>query len=401
MIAGWLILAASPLAIALDATPVAAAVSSRTAIKARWFGATVLKRSTSQRVLMLELSTAPDLPASDPSLPLLIDERPQMGKIVLLKQDGAPALGVRVIKIYPESGRFAVRTVQTYGAKKSLEVGAVVTALEKVGEVTSLETASSVIARDNADLRELENMPISETIPDSMQGAPAAARSKARATERKGRTDPPPPPGLNDEGSADPSGLAPGADAANDHTPPSPPGAADSVNADDSQFDTDGLDEEGIEITAKETILLDPHRNGLTLGYGMVSNGSTYWSSAGVRYSVVMVRKFLSRSPTLQDTLSIEGGLYFYKLDSNSVITTIGTARYNLWSSPNFSPFFYGGLLFNYATPGAGGTDASANAATGIGIAGGVGLMIQFAPQWEFRFDLGMDILGAGLMLRF
>jgi hypothetical protein len=65
----------------------------------------------------------------------------------------------------------------------------------------------------------------------------------------------------------------------------------------------------------------------------------------------------------------------------------------------HFSPFTYLGILRNNVTSGTLGVNTSRLNNTNLAF--GVGAFMRIGPQWALRFDYGLDMLGAGIMLKF
>jgi|GEM_PF-4807103 len=159
----------------------------------------------------------------------------------------------------------------------------------------------------------------------------------------------------------------------------------------------------------EEIIHLDPNRQWLSVGFGYVQNSGSYFAAGGLKYAITVLQRPLFEKRNLQDSLAIEGGLYFYKAlnfsvlsDSYLIANTAGTLRYNLLFSEDFGMFFYGGVFRNFAYATSQQSSAAiANQLSGQGVAGGIGFLFRIAPNWNTRIDLGTDIAGLSLMLRF
>lgn len=341
-------------------------------IEARVFDVKVAKRSASTKTYLFD-----DVAGSEPPL----------GKILLLRRDSEQIMAFRVVKLYPEKKQFAAKRVRTYGFHRVIEPGSTFSALEKVGDVV----IPPPTAQDKADLKELESKPgdIPPPPPDAVPPAPATT---------------PPPTAPGPEVQAFDSDL----DAGNS---PPPAGAVDSENAKDSPTvpDDDEDDETShFGMAIEEVVPLDPNSQWLTATFAYFNNGGSYFAGAGMRYGLSLGKMLFLRKPRLQDSIVLEAGLFFYKIttfvstgDSYSVMPLVGTARYNILFGENFGIFFYGGLVQNVVTSATNGTTAAQTALQTVLPAAGTGLLFRVGPSWESRVDLGYDMLGLGLILRF
>ncbi len=218
---------------------------------------------------------------------------------------------------------------------------------------------------------------------------------------------------LEGDDSLDKPPAPPGAD--NEAPPPDP--GADSSQTKASRPFSGGLDEEDldeeIEIEIDEVHELDPHYQWLTLGMGYLRNNgaggaSTYFAGAGARYGLTLVKMLLLRKAHLQDSLALEGGVYYYKTlnypvadEGYTVIPMVATARYTIQVKEGFGLFFYGGLIFNRVLIAGQGTEETRSDMSQSVPAAGGGMFFQVGPNWNLRFDLGFDTVGLGLTLRF
>jgi hypothetical protein len=242
---------------------------------------------------------------------------------------------------------------------------------------TATEIGSPQPPSDSAN-----DLPSELTLPDSSAPAPLGADPIAPPPALEGEFFPEStsPPGQNLPGSSEPMQTLP----------------------------QDGnLDIRNIMI--EEVPIFDRDRQALTFGFAYLQNAGTYFAAGGGRYGVTVLQRPLFADKDLQDSLVAEGGLYIYKAlnfaansDSFLVYSTIGTLRYNIQVSPDVGFFLYGGILKHlaYGTSLQSTQDAVAEL-SGIGIALGGGLLYRIGPNWHLRFDLGMDVGAAGLVLRF
>lgn len=177
----------------------------------------------------------------------------------------------------------------------------------------------------------------------------------------------------------------------------------------ESKQQVEELDLKTQDQMIEEMTYLDQNRQWLSVGFGYVQNSGSYFAAGGVRYAITLLQRPLFERMHLQDSLAIEGGTYFYKAlnfsvlsDSYLIANTIGTLRYNLLFSEDFGMFVYGGVFRNYAYATSQQSSAAiASQLSGQGVAGGIGFFFRIAPNWNTRIDLGTDIAGLSLMLRF
>lgn len=183
----------------------------------------------------------------------------------------------------------------------------------------------------------------------------------------------------------------------------------------------DSLDDSNFGRTVEEIATLDKHRHWLTAQVASLRNnavgldpatrepitGATYTPAGGMRYGFTLDRMLFIEKSSTQDSLTLEGGLFLYKiLDSNasaaySVVPALATVRYNVQFGHKYGVFFYGGVMRNTVVSSTNGTDDTKGLLNSTFPAGGGGVTFTVGPNWEARADIGIDTLGAGLMLRF
>jgi hypothetical protein len=265
--------------------------------------------------------------------------------------------------------------VRRYGSYRILDPGDSYLAIEKVGDVV----LPPPTAQDKADLKELEGK-----APDAPPGDAA-----------------PPPTAPAPAVQA----YDPDLDAG---TSPPPSGAVDSDSAKDNPHDDDDDDDSRFGATIEEVSPLDPHSQWLTLEFGYFNNDNNYFAGGGLRYGLSLGKMIFLRRAHLQDSLAIEAGAFLYKVinfktqgDAYTIASLIGTARYNILFSENFGIFFYGGVMQNFVTDVVGGDPTTQAQLQSYLPAAGAGLMFRVGPSWEARVDLGYEMLGLGLILRF
>jgi hypothetical protein len=336
-------------------------------IEARTYPVKVVRRSNSNRVYLFD-----DVSGG----------KPATGRIILLKREAENIMAFRVLKSYPETQQFAARRVRRYGRYRILDRGEAFRAVEKIGDI-ALEALGE---QDKADLKELE-------------GGGGAGEPTRPGDPVSSATGPLP----------ETTAYDPELDAG---TSPPPDGAVDS---DDARSEPLGFgDDDGASaLTVDEVFPLDMNNFWLTAQFAFLRNngnqgGSSYYAGGGLRYAITLGRMLMLRTSGIQDSLSVEGGLFYYKIlnflvsnDAYNVIPMVFTGRYTINLGEGFGLFFYGGMVHNRAMASSQATDEGL-ALLGTSLpAGGGGLIFRVGPNWDARVDLGIDMIGTGLMLRF
>lgn len=316
-------------------------------IKARTFDVTNILQSKTGRVILFESPLSESLP---------------VGRLLLmqLKDSAEPTVAVRVLKIYPVQKAFAAKSIRYYGDLQRIAHLASLTAIEKLSDIDP-------------------NAPITENPKD---------QSELKEIEEQAALDGKSP---QDKQDSEPSESSETSESSDDTTD-------ESTSADETN---------GIMI--EEVSPFEKNRNSLTLGASYLHNTDRYFAAGGLRYGLTLIHRLFFNSPHLQDSLTVEGGAYFYKAinfsvlsDSYSLINTIGTARYNLFFSEVFGTFLYGGVFRNFASATSPQSTASvALALSTQGTAIGAGFLVRIGPNWYTRIDVGTDIAGLGLVLQF
>lgn len=173
------------------------------------------------------------------------------------------------------------------------------------------------------------------------------------------------------------------------------------------------LSESDFGRTIEEVEPFDPYRHFLMAQLGLVSNYNAQdqlsrYTGAGVRYGLKLAHLILFRNNSTQDALFVEGGANFYKVvgynlptDSYSVIATTVVGRYSILLSRDFGFFGYLGTMHNFAFAGMDGTTSAIESLSTTLPAAGGGLLFGIGPNWEGRLDVGTDIIGLAVMIRF
>lgn len=283
------------------------------------------------------------------------DRKPELGRILLLKKEEEAILAFRVVKQYPDKHFLALKRVRKYGSNRYLDDGDTFTAVEKLGDLHP----PPLTAQDRRDLGELEG-----------------------------------------ENGLKPKPYDPDLDAGT--TPP----PKDEIIDEDDLTDT---------YTVEETHLLDLNNHWITGGFGYIRNaappaqgGSYYFSAGNLRYGVNVGKLVFVKAPKIQDSFTLESGIYFYKAlgfvtltDSYTLLSLFGAIRYNLITSRSFGFFFYLGLTQGVILSS---TNADATALATLGSllpAAGAGILFEVGPNWYTRVDIGLDSIGLNLVLRF
>ena len=356
-------------------------------IEARSFKLSVVRRSKSGRVYLFD-----DLDAGNP----------RVGRILLLREGERPVMAFRMLKSYPDKKQIAAGKIRQYEGFPTLEAGRSFAAIEKVSDILPPPPS----AQDNADIRELEN---------SVGGAPPPPPGGDSPPPPSDAAGPPPPP--EDGTPTPPPGTAPAYDPELDAASGPRPSTTSSM---DDSFPED----DSAPIAVEELKILDPNRQWLTAGFGfLVNNFPDYFLAGGVSYGLTLKKMVFLKRPYLQDSLALETGLYLYKiiaeqLDTYTITPAIVTLRYNMQIGEGFSLFAYGGFMTNFLVGSSQGGASDTDFATNLNAlssfksdegafpyqptpAVGIGMLFSVGPNWDARFDVGFDHIGAGLVLRF
>jgi hypothetical protein len=264
-------------------------------------------------------------------------------------------MAFRVLKTYPSQSKIAAKKLRTYPDYDTLAPGSSFRAFEKIGDVGPAVAPTS---EDLKDIQELESPPVEE--------------------------NPPPPPA--DNGDLQPEPAAP--------VEPPPPAAvpATEFESDDGDLEIHDEDaEEGIETT---------YPNQFSMEAGFLPNsaapGPALKFGGGLRYG-----------RNLDSAWAIEGATFYYKSGDTdlgvtlTILTLIGTVRWQTKLSANWDFFLYGGLLYPYVASQVGATKAILSDVQSVSPALGAGLLLQTGPNWYMRFNLGTDAMTLGVMLRY
>ena len=196
-------------------------------------------------------------------------------------------------------------------------------------------------------------------------------------------------------------------------TSPPPEGAVDSEGAEsDPSFSSD-TEEDTSGLTVDEVFPIDTNRNWVTVEFAYLANyaaqsGFSYYSGGGLRYGLTLGKMIFLDHPHVQDSFAIEGSFFLYKIlnylnagDAYTVVPLMATARYTIQFGESFGFFLYGGLVKSIVTSAVASTGPGLDSLNSILPAVGAGFLFGIGPHWDLRMDLGLDTLGAGLVLRF
>lgn len=286
----------------------------------------------------------------------LSSHKPPQGKIFLVKENQEPAMAFRVLKQYADKPQFAAKRVRQYQTPY-LESSHEYIAWQKLRDLHAGPSNIPVSEEDQSELQELENAAISEEELNDEE----LARQLDKSTPEKLTRD-------------------------------------------------EELTLKQLEI--REYPQLDRFSHWLSLQMGLIrnlsaSNEATYYTGGGIRYGLTVGKRMLAKQNS-EDSLVLEGTIFYYRVlqfltptDEYTMTPWGVNLRYNLMWSETFGFFLYGGFLYNYILSSQGDT------AEGIALLGGfvpsfgTGLLYTMGPHWQLRLDLGYDLIGIGLVLRY
>jgi len=167
-------------------------------------------------------------------------------------------------------------------------------------------------------------------------------------------------------------------------------------------------DDQDLEnIVVHEVFPFDVDTHWLSAQVGFFRN-DTYFAGAGLRYGLTVGHMLFLDSSSSQDSISLEGGFFLYKVldltgnnDAYTVVPLIGTIRYNVLFSEAFGIFVYSGISRSTVLASSQPTDEGLERLTLTIPAAGAGMLFQIGPKWYARVDLGLEMFGVGLIVRF
>ncbi|MBC7693392.1 MAG: hypothetical protein H7222_16625 [Methylotenera sp.] len=391
------------------AAPTAAAKDTLPLIEAKTYNVVVLRHSRSGKIYLFDKKA---------------EELPNVGRILLLKNGIEPIMAFRVMMSKSEKTQFAAKRVRLYKLE-ALPDNASYLAVEKIADYIPPPPT----AQDQADLKELER-PLSVQPPVA---PPAAANPAPLPNANPALTAVAPPIAVAP--APQPSALPVEIPVAAAAKPPGPrvspvigpvAGAVDTTKqdlkanlepGDEEQAKVNPEDESdpeaGQEIVDEDFNPNEHNKNWLTAQMGAFRNyqdvpKTRLLAGGGFRYGYDVAHTLYFKTSGKHDSLTLEGGLFLYKMvgyfnagDAFTVLPLIGTARYNLFFGSSFGVFFYAGLMRNFILSQVNANDNQLAAIDSIIPAVGTGVIYEFGPHWNARFDLGYDTISAGVMIRF
>ncbi|MBI4924327.1 MAG: hypothetical protein HY843_00255 [Bdellovibrio sp.] len=320
-------------------------------ITAKTYQSKIIRKSKSSRIYLLEIAT---------------DNMPQVGRILLFKKNAEPVKAFRVLKIYFEKDQFAAKAVRKYPNYLQLNTNETYFTVEKISDVIPPEPT----AADLEDLKELEapEMP-KEPPPEEVQEISPIEKDKIKEIE----------------------------------TLPAPE-EEPSLSEDEDLW---------LSLTAEEVFPLDLNRFGLSaeLGFLRAVNPDSivyYFSGGGFRFNLKLFQIVFIKRPLLQDSLTLEAAAFLVRiqnlgggLNAYTLVPTIGDLRYTIHIGEGFNVFFYGGISKGFVISTAQGDLDVIKSFSVFQPAAGGGIIFRVGPNWEVRVNLGYDMVGGGILLRF
>jgi hypothetical protein len=174
-------------------------------------------------------------------------------------------------------------------------------------------------------------------------------------------------------------------------------------------------------IMVEEMKIFDRDENSVSFGAGLFRNtletggdptttgtSTTIYNSGGfLRYSRTLKHMLHFKSKSLQDSFALDGTLGFYKYlgqnngDSYTITPISVVARYTLHPSESFGVFIYGGFMKNFVAQSVNADPFTQAAFNSVFPEIGVGMLFQIGPSWYMRADLGLDLIGLSIALKF
>lgn len=268
-------------------------------------------------------------------------------------------MAFRVLKPYPQSSQFAAKRVRHYQVP-ALERTHEYIAWQKLRDLHAGPSNTPVSAEDQNELLELENAANNEGMDDGLSDEELARELEKAPKEKLSREE--------------------------------------------------ELTLQQLEI--REYQPLDRFSHWLTIQMGMIRNlsasqDSTLYTGGGIRYGITAAKRILARKES-EDSLVIEASAFYYRVlqfltpTDEYTLTPWGfNLRYNYMWSETFGFFLYGGFLYNYILASSGGSSDGTTILGGFVPAFGTGLLYTMGPHWQLRFDIGCDLIGIGLVLRY
>lgn len=172
-----------------------------------------------------------------------------------------------------------------------------------------------------------------------------------------------------------------------------------------------GNELESIMVDDPKPPQFDNHWAMVTMGLmrNATVSGAGFYTGGGIKYGLTVRRDLFLRKSTYRDSFTIEGALSGYSVvnfdanfgDSYSVFPLAVTGRYNLHLNDDFGLFGYLGLTKNLVLAQVNGTLEAVDALDAFVPSVGLGSFIRIGPRWWIRTDIGYDLIGLGVALRF
>jgi len=351
----------------------------------RRFNVTLVRKSRSTRVYLF----SQDL-KKDPELS-------SRGKIILIKRDNTAVMAFRVLRAYGAKDQFAAKVLKNYRNGTPL-AGDTFLAVEKIGSKSEI----ALSAMDEKDLQELEQPP--EFEPDD----PNLPSSDPNQTGDD-----------QDLNQFEVLAYDPELDAGSSPPPTEFSGARNQLPDELDPYDERSLIAEEITpldpdpnwLSFMGALIRNPglERNNTTTPVTAVESGSINVGGFGLRYGYTVADRIFLRDQEVQDSLVPEIGFYYYSItnytddqDSYTLLPVLGNFRYNLLAGETYGFFLYLGFMQNFVLSSE--NDRAGYGSESLGstrLAMGGGLLFHVGPNWNVRVDIGIENIGAGLVLRF
>jgi hypothetical protein len=347
-------------------------------IEAEEFPVTTLKFSKSKKIILFK----------DESL-----NRPNTGKILLIKNNTEEIVAVRVLKNFEDS--FAGKIIYK---NKEPELNVTYRAIKKIGILTQkpnsrIENPKDLLTQNND--KNLKN----ELIVDDAEldkGIPIP-QPKAKPKEQQV---------TNEEVKR----LDEIEKSENDNKKPL-------FDSQGNEIDNDNVilkpEEEELyyDPFTKEIQPLNPKWNAISIEYASIrsydsQNNRSNYSAIGLRYTRDLDKMLAFQKENLQDSLSLELGIFLYSItnfrtttDSITILPVTLTLNYNLHFNEYFMLTPYLGLISPFITQAQGVNDLGL--LNKKALATGLSSQLKLGPGWSIRIDFGTDMFATGVVLKF
>ncbi len=219
-------------------------------------------------------------------------------------------------------------------------------------------------------------------------------------------------PELDGDGAASSTSTAPATIAAQDPDLDAPQKPGGDGN-DPSSLENTTLSEQSAVLEEFEE--LNTYHQSVSFGLGGVRNsapptvgGTTYFVAFNLRYSYDLAHLLLLQEASLQDALTLEGSVFFYRTlsfaattDAYNLISWLGALRYTVQFSREVSVFFYGGMIKGTVLSSNNGSSTLVSNLQTFLPAAGAGFFYQLGPTWNLRGDIGYEAMTLNLAFIF